>query len=177
MNINTVSMWDKKYGDPKAPLVWSSDSRLHPYDLVAEVLSDEPARILDVGSGLGIGAAHLMSLNKDWEVEGLDFSPKACRDSSVVSHCLDIRIDPLPGQYDYIISVQTMEHMVEPLVIIRKLCEAATKAVILTVPYGGGLSDQHQTVFNEYDFSGFDPVEIFTQVWGHRSYMRVVIRK
>lgn len=178
MNSNTVSMWDGKYGVADAKAIWGAEARLRLYDFAAKALPKEPAEILDVGCGLGLGALHLMELCDMWKVEGLDFSPVACEKSSVTSYCLDIRVDPLPKMYDHIIAVQTIEHMTEPALIVEKLIDKSRGLVVITVPYRGTTSEQHQTIFSEGSFFYLGgQAELLTHGEPKRTDMRVVFSK
>ncbi len=161
-NINTLAYWDSQYGSNQAEEHWGSQFRLEFYDLAATALPRTPATILDVGSGLGHGGKHLMTICDQWQVEGLDFSSKACRNAVIKSHCVDLCSDRLPGEYDYILTIQTLEHLPDPMPILDKLYEAARKAVIITVPYKGQISPTHPTSFDEDSFSKFPNAEIKT---------------
>jgi SAM-dependent methyltransferase len=159
-NDNAVSYWDQEYGSNQATEHWGAQFRLHFYDLAATVLPRSPATVLDAGSGLGLGAKHLMDIYKGWRIEGLDFSPKACRNAVVKTHCVDLRIEQVPGEYDYILVIQTLEHFAHPVVVLDKLYKAARKAVIVTVPYKGSISTTHPISFDEQSFSKYPNVEI-----------------
>ena len=159
-NLNTLSYWDQQYGDDKAQDKWSSQVRLQFYDLAATVLPKEPATVLDVGSGIGFGAKHLMEMYDGWDIHGLDFSAEACSKAVVKSHCVDLLKDPIPGKYDYMLVVETLEHFAEPMKILRKIYDVAFKGVIVTVPYKGDQSPVHPISFDEQSFSGYNNVEI-----------------
>lgn len=159
-NINTLSYWNKKYSEEKTKEHWSSQVRLDFYDLVATALPRTPATILDAGSGLGFGGKHLMEIYDQWQIEGLDFSEQACKNAVIKSHCVDLRTQDLPGKYDYILAVETLEHIPDYMQILDKLYNAARKAVIITVPYEGRKSTTHPNSFDEDSFKNFKNVDI-----------------
>ena len=155
-----VSYWDQQYGSDNAKEHWGAQVRLQFYDRAATVLPQIPATVLDVGSGLGMGGKHLMEVYGGWQIEGLDFSPKACRSAVIKTHCVDLRTEELPGEYDYILVIQTLEHFARPMVVLDKLYKAAKKAVIITVPYKGDISTIHSASFDEQSFSKYPDAQI-----------------
>jgi SAM-dependent methyltransferase len=159
-NINTPFYWDQQYGDDKAQCKWGSQIRLQFYDLAASVLPKAPATILDVGSGLGFGAKHLMGLYNGWDIKGLDLSAEAGSNAVIETHCVDLLTEPIPGQYDYLLVIETLEHFSEPKPILKKIYDAALKGVIVTIPYKGGQSPVHPASFDEQSFSDYNNVEI-----------------
>lgn len=159
-NVNSLNYWDEQYAVDTADERWNAELRLQFYDLAARALPEEPATILDVGSGLGWGPAHLAKSCPDWHVEGLDFSQEACRKAVVKTHCCDLRTDALPGEYDYILAVETLEHFSQPMEVLEKLYGYARKAVILTVPYASEISTLHPFRFDEHTFKDYPDVTV-----------------
>lgn len=158
-NLNTTSYWDQLYSSNNAKEHWSSDVRLQFYDLAATALPRTPATILDVGSGFGSGGRHLMDIYQGWQIEGLDFSVEGCRKAVIKTHCVDLQTEQLPGEYDYILAVETLEHMTRAMEVLEKLYKAARKAVIVTVPYKGDKSTTHPASFDEQSFSKYPNAE------------------
>ena len=129
------------------------------YDLAATALPRTASTILDVGSGLGFGGEHLMQLHDEWRVEGLDFSRQACCNAVIKTHCVDLRTQPLPGCYDYVLAVETLEHFLDPMPVLSTLYDCARRAVVLTVPYKGGVSPTHPVDFDENSFVEYSCVK------------------
>ena len=159
-NLNTLSYWDRQYGNDKAQDKWSSQVRLQFYDLAATVLPKEPATVLDVGSGIGFGAKHLMEIYDGWDVHGLDFSAEACGKAVVKTHCVDLLKNPIPDEYEYLLVVETLEHFAEPMKVLKKIYDAAKKVVIITVPYKGQTSPTHPVSFDENSFTAYPDVDV-----------------
>ena len=159
-NSNTRNYWDRQYTAGGAGQHWASQIRLHFYDLAAAAIPKEPATILDVGSGLGWGPAHIAKVFPDWCVEGLDFSAEACAKAVVKTHCVDVLTDDLPGPYDFVLAVETLEHLNAPMPVLDKMYRAARKAVILTVPYKGRVSPLHPSRFDEHTFDKYADVRL-----------------
>lgn len=174
-NDNTLEWWNNRYSMAGVRKIWSSKKRLQFYNMIATAIPKGPATILDVGSGFGFGPAHLVSICKDWHIEGLDFSTKACVEAVVKTHCIDVTTDHFPGIYDYVVSAETLEHLSDPITILAKLYQAARKAVILTVPYLGNVSTIHVTSFDKNSFNKYPNVRIELSSDNH--FMLVVIPK
>lgn len=174
-NDNTLNWWNNRYSLADAHKIWSSKKRLQFYDMIATAIPQITATILDVGSGFGFGPAHLMDICNSWEIEGLDFSTKACGKAVVKTHCVNIITDNLPGEYDYIISAETLEHFSNPMTILAKLYQSARKAIILTVPYIGGTNTIHVVSFDRHTFDKYSNVR--TRLSEDKHFMLVVIPK
>ncbi len=174
-NDNTIDWWNNKYSITNVHKIWSSKKRLQFYDMIATAIPRTSATILDIGSGFGFGPAHLINIYSGWNIEGLDFSTKACVEAVVQTHCVNIITDNIPDQYDYIISAETMEHFSDPMTILAKMYEAATKAVILTVPYMGGISTIHVASFDRHAFDRYPNVKI--KLSHNKRFMLVAIQK
>ncbi len=166
-NVNTIDYWNDKYAPNTAGEEWRSQIRLQFYELAAGAIPRQPASILDVGSGLGWGAAHLHKICEQWTVEGLDFSAEACRKAVIKTHCVDLRLDDLPYEYDYVVAIETLEHFNNPIEIVDRLYEFARKAVILVVPYAGEIGSLHPARFDEHSFDKYPHVR--TEL-SHRQY-------
>lgn len=174
-NDNTLDWWNNKYSVANVRIVWSSEKRLQFYNLIATAIPKTSATILDVGSGFGFGPSHLMDVCENWNIEGLDFSTKACAGAVVKTYCINMVTENIPSEYDYIISAETMEHFSNPMTILSKMYKAATKAVILTVPYMGGISTIHITSFDRRSFDRYQNVR--TELSPDKHFMLVVIPK
>ena len=182
LNNNTTSYWDSEYAADQADSKWASQIRLQFYDLAATALPKTRASILDIGSGLGFGGKHLMEICEGWRIEGLDFSSEASENAVIKTHCLDLRKDDLPGSYDYVLAVETLEHLPDSLSLLKKLYDAAKKAVVITVPYKGRISPTHPVSFDESCFNDYDDVDIkleerMDDKGSVKTDMLVVIRK
>ncbi|KKN98938.1 hypothetical protein LCGC14_0141830 [marine sediment metagenome] len=174
-NDNTLKWWNDRYSIADVQEIWSSKKRLRFYDMITTVIPRCTATILDIGSGFGFGPTHMVSICKDWIVEGLDFSTKACEEAVVQTHCINIITDHLPGVYDYIISAETLEHFSNPMVILEKMYQAAEKAVILTVPYKGSINSIHVSTFDRHSFDKYQ--NVYTKLSPDEHFMLVVIPK
>lgn len=174
-NDNTQEWWNNRYSLAGVHQIWSSEKRLQFYDMIATAIPKTIATMLDVGSGFGFGPAHMMDVCSDWQIDGLDFSTKACKEAVVKTYCIDIITNNLPGEYDYIISAETLEHFSSPMVILAKMYQAAKRAVVLTVPYRGGISTIHTASFDQNSFDKYPNTK--TKLSDDKHFMLVVIPK
>src|SRR5262245_65379937 len=112
--------WEREYRASAAPEKWASSARLGFYEFAAESIPREPARILDIGSGLGHGGKRLMEICPSWRVEGFELSRSAAEAAVIPTRCGDLLRDPLPPGFDYLLLVQTLEHFRDTQAVARK---------------------------------------------------------
>lgn len=172
-NDNTLDWWNDRYSIKDTRKIWASQQRLKFYDMAAKAIPKQITTILDVGSGFGFGPAHLATICKQWKIEGLDFSTKACAEAVIKTHCLNIIKEDIPGTYDYITCIETLEHFDEPMVVLEKMCKTARKAVVLTVPYMGAISPIHITSFGRHSFDQYE--DVYTELSSDKHFMLVVV--
>lgn len=96
--------------------------------------------ILDVGCGAGDNLAALAALDR-YELTGTDISPEAIRiaSQSVPSAqftVLDIEREALPRQFDLVISMQVIEHLLDDVSALRHIARMARCLVFLSTMQG-----------------------------------------
>jgi SAM-dependent methyltransferase len=100
----------------------------------------EQARILDVGCGDGFHLRLLKQFGRPgWRVEGVDASDRAvmaARDGGFDVHLGTVESADLePGSYDLILLIATIEHVEQPLKVLRaaaRLLRPGGRAVVVT---------------------------------------------
>jgi len=114
-------------------------SRADWHDYYHEVLDliDSGSRVLDVGSGRGGLAAWLVE-HRGCAVICIDASPDAvaaCRAKGLTAHYTDITMSVLPGapEYDVILFCSSMESLIDPLSVARRVRTLLTPAGRLIV--------------------------------------------
>ncbi|HEV8375691.1 MAG TPA: class I SAM-dependent methyltransferase, partial [Candidatus Polarisedimenticolia bacterium] len=122
---NPRSFWEREYSEAEAQRKWASQARLGFYDFASEVLPKENLRILDIGSGLGHGGRHLMTVCPAWQVEGFEISSAAARQAVIPTHCGDLLHDPLPEGFDFLLLIQTLEHFRDTHAVLSRVVRAA----------------------------------------------------
>jgi SAM-dependent methyltransferase len=152
---NSRFFWEREYQDPTAGQKWAGDARLSFYDFAAEALPREPLRILDIGSGFGYGGKRLMEICPLWKVEGFEISRTAAEQAVVPTRCGDLLRDEIPASYDYLLMVQTLEHFRDTSQVLSRVVAAASRGVIVTVPYRGRLNRKHLASLDESSFAAF----------------------
>ena len=160
-NLNTKRYWDENLGSMGD--FWRDVHYRHILDMFP---ADEKFSLLDVGCALGDGCELIHSHFPKAEVTGIDFSEvgikKAGERGSGVNYMVaDIVKDPVPGEYDYVAIVETLEHFDDPYPIVDKLLKHVKKSMIISVPYCDATRklkgvDWHKYQFNEKAFEKYN---------------------
>ena len=155
-NINTPRYWNKllKSGE------WGKDrGRLHA-KIATFLPRNQKLTCLDIGCATGHGTAVLAERRPLISFEGCDFSASGIR-AARQAHgkqarffLHDVRKDRLEKDYDYILLIETLEHLDKPLETILKYLPHCRKALLATVPYNEtpGKWKEHVHTFNEHSF-------------------------
>jgi len=111
-------------------------------------------RVLDVGCGYGLTMSYLRSLGN--ETVGLEITNgfvEICRRFGFSVHQIDVENDPLPpdlGTFDVIMCMEILEHLMDPLLVLREKVKPALKPdgmLVVTVPNGAYLKDRLTLLF------------------------------
>jgi SAM-dependent methyltransferase len=109
-------------------------------DLVRVVGGLGVRSVLDVGCGSGDNLAALEAA-ADYELAGSDLSEEALalasqRVPNVSLQVLDIERDRLPAQFDLVMSIQVVEHLMDDLSALRNMAAMATRYVFTSTVAG-----------------------------------------
>jgi len=164
-NINTKKYWNKKLSAYNN--FWRDES----YHCFEKFLPpDELFSLLDIGCGLGDGTERLKRIFPKAKIYGADFSrvgiEKAKKRRSRVEYLLlDIENDPIPATYDYILIVETLEHLSNPFEVVDKCLKYTRKSLWISVPLADNASGrrpgktvnvgEHVFDFNKESFSNY----------------------
>lgn len=127
MNKNTQQYWDRRLSKMDA---W----RTEPYRCLIPYLP-ERFSLLDIGCALGDGCEMLKEAFPKAHITGCDISPVGISKAGAGYFVCDILEDEIPGIYDYITVIETLEHLDDPLMIVGKCIEHAREAVFVSTPY------------------------------------------
>jgi 2-polyprenyl-3-methyl-5-hydroxy-6-metoxy-1,4-benzoquinol methylase len=115
----------------------------------------ENARILDAGSGFGQYDFFLSSLRPGWTIRGVDVKEEQIADcntffsrigrKNVTFAYADLTAFHEPSTYDFILSVDVMEHILEDVQVFRNFHEALKPGgmALISTPSDQGGSDVH----------------------------------
>lgn len=108
--------------------------------LVCTVSSLNVRSVLDVGCGSGENLAALASLGR-YELTGVDISEEALtlarrRVPSARLFLLDIEHQALPEQFDLVMSIQVVEHLLNDMAAFRNIARAARRYVLISTIQG-----------------------------------------
>ncbi len=101
------------------------------------LMKRKSGRLLDVGCGRGYTSAFFAA--RDFEVLGIDISPKSVawtREQGVEARVIDLDKDILPGPFDTIICLETLQYLNDPKKALAKLKNALAEGgeIILSLP-------------------------------------------
>ncbi|MFM5907000.1 MAG: class I SAM-dependent methyltransferase [Novosphingobium sp.] len=101
-----------------------------------------PGRLLEIGCASG-SYLHAMAA-QGWQVEGIEFSPESAETARKLGHHVDTgaveTIEKAPGQYDLIAGWMVLEHLHQPLAVLKKLrlWVKPSGNLVVSVPNAGG---------------------------------------
>jgi methionine biosynthesis protein MetW len=127
---------------------WNQRGELHEdlarWRLAAEIIPDG-ATVLDVGCGTGEFLAYLKSKRPNVRAAGLDFSERAVeitRAKGFEATKLDLQLEEVVGEYDYITCFETLEHIPEAELTARRLALSVRRQLIVSVPNVGYIDNR-----------------------------------
>jgi len=140
-NPNTPEFWNERYRDG------ASRENLWIRNAIENYIPEEGSRILEFGCGDGrmIQDLALKYPNRSWH--GVDFSPigiqKAIKKGIGGFICQDVHKYAENGGYDLVYSIQTLEHVDNPKLVIENMLKACRGGgyVLVTVPKPYSSSD------------------------------------
>lgn len=183
-NHNTIKFWNDYYSIDRSDADRKVSSRARFYKAVAGYLlegngylSRGKPRLLDVGCGFGIGLRFIEETFPEFDLFGLDYSKHACdltkkRVPKAKTFCVDLSKEDIPGKYDYILLLETLEHFDHPELILNK-CLNACRKLLITVP----LFEEekcHVYVFDESSFDSYNVID--KQVIRHGKNLVVALK-
>ncbi|TAJ15095.1 class I SAM-dependent methyltransferase [Marinilabiliaceae bacterium JC017] len=124
--------------------------------------------ILDAGSGFGQYVYYLSSLNVNWKVTGVDVKEEQIEDCNnffrkigcadrVQFRYADLTKFSEPDKYDFVLSVDVMEHIEEDEMVFRNFFHSMRKGgmLLISTPSDQGGSDTHDHDHHGEEASGF----------------------
>jgi 2-polyprenyl-3-methyl-5-hydroxy-6-metoxy-1,4-benzoquinol methylase len=157
-NLNTVDYWDSYYktDDVNTKL----KNRLKFYQLITAWLPEQAHSLLEVGCATGYGLNYIQLYRPDYRLVGTDFSPSAIEKARVKYptmgwEVLDIVEGNVEGLWDYILCIETLEHLEDPITAIDK-CLNHCKQLIVTVPKDGADIHSKTHVMTGFNKAWFD---------------------
>jgi 2-polyprenyl-3-methyl-5-hydroxy-6-metoxy-1,4-benzoquinol methylase len=135
------------------------------------------ASILDAGAGFGQYTWRMSRMNKNWKIKALDIDPEHVSDSTrffktvglagrVTCETVDLTKLNETGSFDFILSVDVMEHIKEDELVFRNFYRALKQggSLLISTPSDQGGSDVHgddeQSFIDEHVRDGYGINEI-----------------
>jgi SAM-dependent methyltransferase len=137
---------------------------------------DGPARILDAGMGFGQYSYFLSGFNENWNVKGVDVKEEQIADCNAFFQKIgranasfsfaDLTAFDEPSTYDFILSVDVMEHILDDTAVFRNFHKSLRPGgmVLISTPSDQGGSDVHEhdegSFIEEHVRDGYNMQEI-----------------
>ncbi|MFC1994382.1 class I SAM-dependent methyltransferase [Chloroflexota bacterium] len=162
-NPNSKRYWNKKLS--RFGNFWIDTSYRYILDLFPQ---DKFFSLLDIGCAIGDGCELMQKEFPEARITGVDISEigidKAKRKTKSVEYfVLDILKDQVPGKYDYITLIQTLEHFEDPFYVVDKCLRHVNSSLIIMTPYIPGVPSErlggfweHRYAFNEITFTNYN---------------------
>jgi len=156
-NINTKEYWD----DLLDSGTWGKGRWKLYKKLIKYFPKKRKMTALDIGCAVGHGLIELANKLQNISFEGCDFSDKGIKQAKKLYgnkmnfFVHDVYKDDLIKKYDFILFIETLEHINNPKKIIRKYLKYCNEKIFVTVPYKQGLWKEHIYRFDEYSFKEF----------------------
>lgn len=135
-----------------------------------------PTNILDAGMGFGQYSYFLSGFNKDWKVKGVDVKEEQTADCNAFFQKIgrtnasfafaDLTAFGEPSTYDFILSVDVMEHILDDTAVFRNFHKSLREGgmVLISTPSDQGGSDVHEhdegSFIGEHVRDGYNMQEI-----------------
>jgi len=154
-SINTKKYWGSLLQSGK----WGKGQE-YLYTSIAKLFSKKKITILDIGCANAFGTMALKNKLKNATIDACDFSKEAISNAkkkfgmNIDFFVHDVAKDKLKNKYDYILMIETLEHLDNPDKIVKKYLKCC-KNMIVIVPYNETESDEHVYSFDEDSFSNF----------------------
>jgi 2-polyprenyl-3-methyl-5-hydroxy-6-metoxy-1,4-benzoquinol methylase len=156
-NFNTKKRWNKLLGNG----LWGIErGALH--KKISRYIPKTKISILDIGCANGHGTFELVKNLPLAKFEACDFSERGIK-AAKKNYRKKIRFfvhnvykDKLKKKYDYILLIETLEHLKNPKKIIKKYLKYCKQGILVSVPFKEKkLWKEHINRFNEHSFDSF----------------------
>ena len=121
--------------------------------IVRECCSTKGTSLMDWGCAFGEGVERLAAEFPLAEVVGVDFSEEAVREARrrfPARAFVHSKARRIVGSYDVIVTSNCLEHFEDPIEVLQTLLDAASKLIVVLVPYDENpLCEQHVCRFTE----------------------------
>jgi len=182
-NTNSGKFWDGFYSENEESSL--AARRQIYYEHVDRYLEDGKHSLLDIGCGFGNGLAYIQSQKHDYNLNGCDLSSIAIEKAQkyhrdINFFVFDIYKDSLNKLYDYILIIETLEHIEKPYKQIDKILKFCNR-LIISMPYMSTLKKDPEHIItnvNEDSFSRYNVLD--TSVWNktdrpNKKYITVML--
>jgi 2-polyprenyl-6-hydroxyphenyl methylase/3-demethylubiquinone-9 3-methyltransferase len=133
--------------------------------LVESMLSHRDGRVLDVGCGRGVVAAHFAE--RGFDVTAADVSPTAIewtrrQHPAIKTAVVDLETEDIAGSYDIIVCLEVLQQVRHPVDVLRRLAGALNPGgeMIVSLPGEFHLARRLAILCGRIDFGGIEDTHI-----------------
>ncbi|UCD20987.1 MAG: methyltransferase domain-containing protein [archaeon] len=155
--FNTKSRWNKLLRTG----AWGKERGEFHKKILKYLPKNKEITVLDIGCAVGHGTIELAKKLKKAKFEACDFSndgikkAKGLYGKKIKFFVHDVYKDKLKKKYDYILIIETLEHLKNPKKIVKKYLKSC-KILLVSVPYKEKeLWKEHINRFDESSFRDF----------------------
>jgi SAM-dependent methyltransferase len=166
-NTNTKDLWNIHHSNGHNTGITAQFTRFFEEGFVP---SDKAISLLDIGCGemLYVRDYNQQNLHPLVQWHGLDLSETVAEKNrafghNITAHALNVMSEPMPGVFDFIVSMHSFEHFDDPVFVLNRCIESAREKVIICVPYedAWGNDPTHIHKFTLQDpFTGYESFKI-----------------
>jgi ubiquinone/menaquinone biosynthesis C-methylase UbiE len=131
----------------------------HAWHLLHEIIKLIPTdtkNLLDVGGGTGIAAAIIRAVYPDIVPTVVDISENCVsfwEKRKIDGFVLKGNVFPFSyKRFDFVMSSHVLEHLKEPVILIKELWRVCKKRLVIVVPDGDIHFHDHQIIYNRTNF-------------------------
>ena len=171
-NINTKERWNKLLGTGG----WGKERGKIYLKVKKHLPRKRKITALEIGCANGHGLIELAKKTKNITYEACDFSDKGIKQAKklygkkIKFFVHDVYKDKLKKNYDYILIIETLEHINNPKKAVKKYLKYCNERLIVTVPYKEKGWIEH---VYKFDTNSFEDIKEFKKY----KIQKIVIRK
>jgi len=177
-NLNTIEEWNVYYGCVDRSELKAN--RFYIYKGILKFLKKKECSLLEIGCGEGFGLDLISQNFPNFKLTGYDFSPTAIELAKKNFNHINFKVhdilkDKIENVYDYIICLETLEHLEKPNFVIDK-CLQKCKKFILSCPYREYMKKDSLHIITDITLKSFNKYAILESGFLDKKIIQIVLK-